>query len=77
MQHLNYTTFPWQEPGVDEEADLQVDQVISDLTAQIFQNAKDAPTAKPAVAETQEAEAEDVQQDEKQLQDMRQRLAGL
>ncbi len=54
-----------------------MDQVISDLTAQIFQNAKDAPTAKPAVAETQEAEAEDVQQDEKQLQDMRQRLAGL
>eukprot|EP01084_Bolivina_argentea_P104159 186533_1 len=66
-----------EEPGIEEEADQQVEQVISELTAQIFQNAKEAPTAKPVVAETQEAEAEDEKQGEKQLQDMRERLAGL
>ncbi len=55
-----------------------MDQVISELTAQIFQNAKEAPTAKPVVADTTpETEMEDEKQDEKQLQDMRERLAGL
>ncbi len=55
-----------------------MDQVITELTAQIFQNAKEAPTAKPAVADTTpEAEMEEEKQGEKQLQGMKERLANL